>query len=202
MAGPVGSVPVAGLIRRVPVAGVDGPEFAAVLAAESEAAVGRLDPVAGVVLQLVWFDPGTGVAGRLLVVAHHVAIDGVSWRILLPDLAAVWAGIATGTEPPPAVVGTSMRRWASGLVQAARTRERVGELPLWQAMLAGPDPVLGTRRADPRIDAGTTVDTVVIQVPAGITETLLTTVPHRFHGSVEDGLLTALALAVTRWHHH
>ena len=32
--------------------------------------------------------------GRLLLTIHHLAIDGVSWRILLPDLAAAWAAIA------------------------------------------------------------------------------------------------------------
>src|SRR4030067_759399 len=51
----------------------------------------------GVVLvQAVWFDAGAGRAGRLLLVIHHLAVDGVSWRILVPDLAAAWGSIAAG----------------------------------------------------------------------------------------------------------
>ena len=42
----------------------------------------------GVMLQAVWFDAGEEDAGRLLLTIHHLAVDGVSWRILLPDLKA------------------------------------------------------------------------------------------------------------------
>ena len=47
-------------------------------------------------LQAVWFDAGARRAGRLLLTIHHLAVDGVSWRILVPDLAAAWAAIAGG----------------------------------------------------------------------------------------------------------
>ena len=56
--------------------------------AEFRQAEGRLDPQAGCMLQAVWF---TGTSeGRLLLVIHHLVVDGVSWRILVPDLAAAW----------------------------------------------------------------------------------------------------------------
>ena len=166
----MGSVSAEGLIRRVPVAAVVGDEFSAVVAGELDAAVARLDPAAGVVLQVVWFDPdpdpdpdagaGAGVGGRLLVVAHHVVVDGVSWRILVPDLAAAWARIEAGGEPEVAAAGTSMRRWAYGLVEAAHAVERVGELDLWRGMLGGADPVMGSRPLDPAVDVGATVGMV------------------------------------------
>ncbi len=56
------------------------------LAAEAEAAVARLDPDAGRVLEAVFFDRGPDSQGRLLLVAHHLVVDGVSWRILVDDL--------------------------------------------------------------------------------------------------------------------
>ena len=40
--------------------------------------------------------PGADAAGRLLLTIHHLVVDGVSWRILVPDLAAAWAAIARG----------------------------------------------------------------------------------------------------------
>ena len=85
------------------------------LPSEAQAAGLRLAPAAGVMLQAVWFDAGAHAAGRLLLSIHHLAIDGVSWRILLPDLAAAWAAIAGGgmAQLPPS--GTSLRRWAQRL---------------------------------------------------------------------------------------
>ncbi|MFE3322712.1 amino acid adenylation domain-containing protein [Nocardia sp. NPDC059195] len=201
---PAGSVPADRLIRRVSVESATGAAFAATLATELDAATGRLDPAGGVMLQIVWFDPETAgdaatSGGRVLLVAHHSVVDGVSWRILIPALAAAWSRITAAAEPESALVGTSMRRWAHGLVEAAHSRERVAELELWTGMLTGPDPVLGSRRLDPAVDLASTVDTVTIDLPAEVTETLLTTVPGKFHGTVNDGLVAALALALTTW---
>ena len=50
-------------------------------------------------LQAVWFDAGRETSGRLLLVIHHLAVDGVSWRILLPDLQAAWTAAVRGAAP-------------------------------------------------------------------------------------------------------
>ncbi|MFI6041549.1 non-ribosomal peptide synthase/polyketide synthase [Nocardia sp. NPDC051321] len=194
---PVGSVDVDGLLSRVSVAGVA--DLSAVVMSEMGTAVGRLAPTAGVMVQFVWLDAGSEQAGRLAVVAHHLAVDGVSWRILLPDLATAWHDIAIGETPALPRTGTSMRRWAHGLVEQAALPERVAELPWWRAVLDGPDPMLGTRPLDPAIDVMADVGHALVRIPASTTEALLTLVPTAFHGGVEDGLLAALATAVRRW---
>ena len=66
---------------------------------EHALAAGRLAPAAGVMLQAVWFDAGAARPGRLLLSIHHLAVDGVSWRILVPDLAAAWRAVAQGQSP-------------------------------------------------------------------------------------------------------
>ena len=188
---PVGSVSAAALIRRVVVTDSATQEFSAVLHTELAAARARLDPAAGVMVQVVWFDPAdAGEAGRLLVVVHHLVVDGVSWRVLVPDLAAGWARVAAGGEAGLAPVGTSMRRWARGLVEAARTPERVAELELWRDMAIGPDPVLGVRPVDPAVDGPASVHSVRVEVSAAVTEAVLTTrpaaVPRRCRRRVVD----------------
>ncbi|WFR73335.1 condensation domain-containing protein [Prescottella defluvii] len=60
-------------------------------------------------------------------------------------------------------------------------------------------PCLGARELDPSVDVGATTDRVEVELSAEVTRGLTTTVPRVFHGSVEDGLLSALALAVVRW---
>ncbi|MFJ9679415.1 amino acid adenylation domain-containing protein [Streptomyces sp. NPDC101194] len=190
-----GSVDVAPLIRRVACTGRWDEAWRERAAAELEAATDRLDLAAGVMAQFVWF--AGPESGRLLIVLHHHLVDGVSWRILLPDLAAAWESVRAGGTPEPAPVPTSLRRWAHALVDAAA--ERQDELPLWRSVVSGPDPLLGARRLDPAVDVMSTVEHVWLRLPETVTEALLTTLPGRFRGGVDDGLLTALSLAVAQW---
>ncbi len=115
---------------------------------ELDAAADRLDPDAGVMAQFVRFTSDTDV-DRLLIVLHHLVVDGVSWRILVPDLVAAWQRVSGGRPTPPAAVGTSLRRWLSGLADAATSPQRVAELPVWQEILRADEPVLGARPLDP-----------------------------------------------------
>ncbi|WP_131738712.1 non-ribosomal peptide synthetase [Actinomadura roseirufa] len=195
---PPGPARAAGLIRRVACDGRWDARWRDVAAAELDAANGRLAPTGGVMAQFVWFAPPEPEAGRLLIVLHHLVVDGVSWRILLPDLAAAWDRIRDGAPPVLPPGGTSMRRWAHALADTAADPARVAELPLWRSVLEGPDPLLGARRLDPAVDVASTVDAVWLRLPARLTATMLTALPAAFHGGVNDGLLAALALAVAR----
>ncbi|MBO2436066.1 amino acid adenylation domain-containing protein [Actinomadura nitritigenes] len=188
-----GAVDAAPLVRRVDVTGLEGGALRAVLAEQARAARDRLDPEAGTVAQLVWFDAGPGASGRLLLTLHHLVVDGVSWRILLPDLVTAWAG---GTLDP---VPTSFRRWAQRLVAEASDPSRTAELPLWEDVLATPDPVLGARPLAPKTDTFGTARHLTLALPADVTGPLLTDVPAAFHGRANDVLLTGLALAVAEW---
>ncbi|WP_146607641.1 non-ribosomal peptide synthetase, partial [Spongiactinospora gelatinilytica] len=99
------------------------------LAGEYRAAVDRLDPGAGRVLQVVWFDLGDA-PGRLLVVAHHLVVDGVSWRVLLPELAALLRGKTLTPVPVP------YARWARRLTAEAQEPAALAELDHWLSTLA------------------------------------------------------------------
>ncbi|MFC4950498.1 non-ribosomal peptide synthase/polyketide synthase [Pseudonocardia sp. GCM10023141] len=156
--------------------------------AELEAAADRLDPAAGRMLQVVHLD-GAEAGGRVLVVVHHLVVDGVSWRILVPDLLAA----AAGTPLPP--VGTSFRTWARGLAAA----DRSAELPFWYEVLGAPEPPLGSRAFDPALDTVGTTHDVEVRVPADVTAAVLTAVPEAFYARVDDVLLAALGTAVARW---
>ena len=83
-------------LHRVDVAGLDDAALRAAISEQAQAAELRLAPSAGTMVQAVWFDAGAQRTGRLLLTIHHLAVDGVSWRILVPDLAAAWAAIAPG----------------------------------------------------------------------------------------------------------
>jgi non-ribosomal peptide synthase protein (TIGR01720 family) len=162
-----------------------------------EAAQARLDPERGVVVQAVWTDAGPARPGRLLLLLHHLVVDGISWRVLLPDLAAAWEAVAAGVEPRLQPVRTSFRRWAQRLAAAAG--ERTGELPLWREALATPDPALGAGPLDPDRDTAHTARALSVTMPAEATEAVLGAVPAALHAEVNDVLLAAFATAVAGW---
>ncbi|MGP4092740.1 AMP-binding enzyme, partial [Streptomyces sp. KR55] len=107
-----GSVPVEDWVRRVEVSAAG---LTLALEEQVRAAVERLDPEAGVMLQATWLDAGPEAAGRLLLVVHHLAVDTVSWQALVPDLAEAYGALAAGRVPELAAVPTSFRHWAREL---------------------------------------------------------------------------------------
>ncbi|WP_280335102.1 non-ribosomal peptide synthetase, partial [Nocardia wallacei] len=194
-----GTVDVDALIERVEFdAAADDTELFEIASAALDSALDRLDPEAGVVIRFVWLDPsGADRAGRLVVIAHHLVIDGVSWRILVPDFVAAWGQLSSGQTPELAAPATSMRTWAHALERQAA--ERGAELDRWRAVVEGPDPLLTERPLDPVVDVSGVLERHRVEVSAETTRALLNTVPELFHGGVNDGLVTALALAVAKW---
>ena len=194
-----GAIRAAACVRRIDVSALDEGARRGCIAEQAQAAETRLGPEAGVMVQAVWFDAGAEQAGRLLLTIHHLAVDGVSWRILVPDLGAAFEAIAAGQSPALEPCGTSFRRWAQRLRAAAQEPARLEQLSYWKATLSEPDPVLTDQELEAERDTFATARHLRLMLPAGVTTALLTTVPAGFHGRVNDVLLTALVIAVAGW---
>ncbi|AEF38600.1 non-ribosomal peptide synthetase [Hoyosella subflava] len=165
------------LVRRVDAA--QGP-WEELFRAERHRVLDALDPYRGIMLQAVLFDMGPNVPGRVFLAIHHFAVDGVSWRTLVPELAAAVRG--DGIEPE----GTSFRAWATTLATSHRvpsTRD------VWLPALSAEEPVLGTR-ALTETDTVATMRSAHVRLPTRTTEKVLAS------GTVNDILLAALAFAV------
>ncbi|HEY1616911.1 MAG TPA: amino acid adenylation domain-containing protein [Streptosporangiaceae bacterium] len=194
-----GTASVAASVSRVSIAGLAPNALPARAADLARAARRRLDPGTGTMWQLMWLDAGPDRPGMLLVTLHHLVTDGVSWRILLPDLAAAWAGLRAGRpvrlDPAP----TSFRRWARQLARAADDPARAAELPAWTRICQAADPPVATRSLDPAIDTTDTAEQLTVRLPPEYAGPLLTAVPAAFHAGANDVLLAGLALAVAQW---
>jgi hypothetical protein len=55
----------------------------------------------GPIIRAVYFDLGAARPRRLLIVIHHLAVDGVSWRILLDDMQRAYEQLQRGEEVRP-----------------------------------------------------------------------------------------------------
>ncbi|MDT7642817.1 MAG: hypothetical protein QOC83_7105, partial [Pseudonocardiales bacterium] len=155
----------------------------------------------GVMLQAVFLDRTTATGqpapGRLVLAAHHLVVDGVSWRILIEDLATAWTQIHAGDSIELAAVPTSFRTWAQALVAESRSERRLAELEHWHDVLSQESVAvsIGRRPLQPG-DTCARSRSLQVSLPAEVTTRVLGTVPAAFHGSVNDVLLCALALAI------
>ncbi|MFI7291874.1 amino acid adenylation domain-containing protein [Streptomyces anulatus] len=152
-------------------------------------ATDALDPDDGVMLRAVW----RREARQLVLVAHHVVIDGVSWRILMDDLATAWRQYSAGAPVDIPPVGTSFRRWTQLLGRASFDADR-GH---YATPLPAADAPIG-RRALTAADTVERERTRTVSVGPGTTAALLGEIPAKFHAGVNDVLLTALAVALAR----
>ncbi|MDT5218858.1 MAG: hypothetical protein QOF15_963, partial [Mycobacterium sp.] len=173
-----GSVDAGGCLQSVDVL-----SYEALVGARS-----RLNPTAGVMLSALWVAP----AGQLVMIVHHLAVDGVSWRILLEDLNIAWAQHHSGQPVVLPAAGTSFARWAELLAEHARRPEVVGLADTWRqvaetpAALPAVQPAVDTYVSAGRLSASLDVET---------TRMLLGEVPAAFHTGVHEILLIAYGLA-------
>src|SRR2546429_4754830 len=196
---PAGAVDAGACLRRIDIGGLDASGGEACLCEHAGAAESRLSPAGGVLVLAVWFDAGAQRSGRLLLTIHHLGIDGVSWRILVPELAAAWSAVGGGGVPGLRARGTSFRRWAQWLELRAQDAACVGELSFWSGMLSERSLSLVDGALDASRDTIGTTGRLTLTLPAAVTQGLLTRVPAAFHCGIQHVLLTGLALAVAQW---
>src|SRR6201997_78543 len=196
---PAGAVDAASCLRRIDIGGLDAAGREGCICEHARAAESRLLPAAGVLVQAVWFDAGAQRSGRLLLSIHHLAVDGVSWRILVPELAAAWSAVAGGGVPALTARGTSFRRWSQWLELRAQDAACVGELSFWSGMLSERSLSLVDGALDAARDTIGTAGRLTLTPPAAGSQAVLTRVPAAFHCGIQHVLLTGLALAVAQW---
>ncbi|WP_433887488.1 amino acid adenylation domain-containing protein [Streptomyces sp. CA-111067] len=175
------------------VTGIPDPE------AEVRREAALLDPYSGRMLRAVWCDGGAGRQGRLLLVAHHLVVDGVSWRVLLEDLAVAYEDVRAGRTVRLDAVGTSFRAWALGA--AGSVANPAGRLAVWRKVLAGAAPRLAGRPLSAERDVLGATRKAVTRLPADLTREALLVAGSGGPGARLDTqrlLLAALAAALAR----
>ena len=182
------------------VTGLSEDELTERIAEWSGSASGGLDPWKGVNLRAAWFDRGPEHPGRLVLVAHHLVVDGVSWRVMAADLETAWTSLVESGRPEVVPTGTSYARWALDGAELARHPSVVGELPAWLRITEGWSDVLGTGPLEADQDTAGTLRTLVRELDSDTTEAVLGTVPALYHAGVDDVLLAGLSVAVATHH--
>ena len=189
-----------------------GPARQAHLAAVANRTQASLHLSDGPLLRAVLFTCGEQESKRLLLVIHHLAVDGVSWRILLEDLQSAYQQCRQGQPIKLPAKTTAFRDWARWLADQG-VKQVEAERAWWAQVVhdaAAHTPVdLPTDfpqqggaeqgKFAPSQNSFASADQVLCTLSAAETDALLHQAPAAYHTQVNDLLLTALARTMSKW---
>ncbi|UNB65885.1 non-ribosomal peptide synthetase [Pseudomonas syringae pv. helianthi] len=135
---------------------------------------------------------------RLLLVIHHLVVDGVSWRVLLDDLQSAYRQSSEAMPVRFAAKTSALRDWAARLQAYAGNESLREELHVWQRQLGGPAAQLPCHNPSGG-QQNRHAQTVSVRLDAERTRQLLQQAPSAYRTQVNDLLLTALADVICRW---
>ena len=192
-----GPEPVA-TIMQVDLSAVSLSDQGAAIATRATALGARLNVTDGPLLRAAHFDMGPGVPGRLLFVIHHLAVDGVSWRILLEDLESAYWSLQENR--PVLLTGktTSYGAWAERFAKYTSSEARQRSQDYWRQ-------VIEARVAPLPIDyvggdnLEGTADVVREHLAEEETQALLQDVSAAYGARINEVLLSALARSLSSW---
>ena len=149
-------------------------------------------------MRVGFFDLGVHQPSRLLIVIHHLVVDGVSWRILLEDLQTAYQQIGWGEQVQLPAKTTSFQQWSQKLQEYARSTALQQELDYWCRQSRKPSISLPVD-----IPGGENIMASVDSVSSTLsfleTQALLKEVPQIYNTQINDVLLTALVQAFAQW---
>src|SRR5260370_5823961 len=155
-----------------------------------------LDLENGPILRVTLFEKGRHQPHGLLLVIHHLVVDGVSWRILLEDLQKGYRELERGENMDFGSKSTSFKEWAEALKEYAQSEEINSELDYWLQQQA-------ELHIEPEFMRGqaTTQSSraVTVSLTKPETQSLLQSGANAHKDQTLAALLVALGQAFLRW---
>ncbi|WP_182274853.1 non-ribosomal peptide synthetase [Bacillus velezensis] len=157
----------------------------------------RMDIEKGPLLKAGWFKTRSG--DYLFITVHHLAVDGVSWRILLEDLSAAYTQAVKGqpVQLPPKT--DSFKQYAVRLSEYAKSSKLMREEEYWRFIEEETAAELPYEKPQHQTGADSIRQTVSFTLTEEETSVLLQQVNRAYHTDTQDILLTAAALALRDW---
>ena len=158
-----------------------------------------LNITTGPLIRVALFRLAPEQPGRMLIAVHHLAIDGVSWRVLLEDLETAYTQLDRGASVSLPPRTTPFSRWAASLGGGGPDRSDVVELPYWERVGSPESLRLPRDLAASGDDVAEHAHTVVAILDVAETRALLQDVPAAYATQINDALLAALAESMRAW---
>ena len=191
-----GTVSAGDLLTGVALANATAAELTSSITDSARRVTDEIDPHLGAMVRAVWFS-GAERGEVLLITVHHLAVDVVSWHIMLGDIASAWSAVKSGNTPKTLPEFTSYRRWSELMWERAATPEVAAQRDWWTTQVRDPDPALGERYPDPTRDTWSTLRVAPVVAPVDVTERVLATLTRE--EGMQEFLLAATTMAIASW---
>ncbi|MEQ9672404.1 amino acid adenylation domain-containing protein [Coleofasciculus sp. G2-EDA-02] len=183
-------------LSEIDLSGIPAAEQESLLETTASELQASLNLAEGLILRVALFHLGDNQSNRLLIVIHHLAVDGISWRILLEDLEQIYQQLSQGEAVQPPAKTYSFQQWSESLQDYARSQQLQQERNYW---LSTSD--YSSLPIDYPQGANTVglAETVSVALNVEETRALLQEVPLAYQTQINDVLLTALVQTFTEW---
>jgi non-ribosomal peptide synthase protein (TIGR01720 family) len=160
-----------------------------------------LDLQRGVLMRAAEYDLGSARGRRLLLVIHHLVVDGVSWRTLLTDLERAYEQLAQGQALSLGFKTTSYKRWSEALRQYSREEQVKQESAYWCSEARKNVGVLPRDNSQVQEESNTvdTLRSVTMTLEEEETRELLQDIPSVYNTQINDVLLTVAGQVFGEW---
>jgi non-ribosomal peptide synthase protein (TIGR01720 family) len=172
----------------------------------SNQAQASLDIANGLIVRFVLFRDSSETEEDLLVAIHHMAVDGVSWRVLAEDIQTLANHLTKSNSLPEKSLlpskTSSFKTWSESLAKYSEThsKEAAKEDQFWSGLVTkiASVPSLGVA-LDKVEDTIDTVASTEMSLSEAETAALLGHVCSLYHAQINDVLLAGFALALIAW---
>jgi len=157
-----------------------------------------LDISRGPIFRVAYFDLGEGRTDRILIAIHHLAVDGVSWGILLEDFQEAYRQLIQGGRARLSPKTSSFRLWSMRLRDYASSETLRREVAYWSDLSKTTVPRLPADFSEGR-NTEDSAESVAVSLTPEETRALLREVHGAYRTDINDILLAALARALSSW---
>lgn len=149
-------------------------------------------------LKVKFFKTPSEKNDKLLIIVHHLCIDGISWRILFEDLYTAYSQLSKGEKAKLSEKTTSFKDWSKKLIELSESKILKDESEYWLSLTHANVSEISTDKLS-GINTAESADTISAELDSNYTQLLLKEVPKAYNTQINDILLAALVLSNFKW---
>jgi non-ribosomal peptide synthase protein (TIGR01720 family) len=147
--------------------------------------------------QTLFFKSGQGNQNKMLLIAHHLLVDYISWQILVSDLESIYGQLSREEQIALSLKTTSYPKWGNHLIQLANSGEFDDEIEFWKEQIHS-EKIRIDIDSDLPIDEKS-IKTLVLEIDSAAMENLIRNSNEAYHTKTEELLIAALMLGFEKW---
>ncbi|WP_430909645.1 amino acid adenylation domain-containing protein, partial [Maribacter sp. 2-571] len=152
----------------------------------------------GEVFKMVLMEtPDYEIKNRLFLVANHLVIDGVSWRILIDDMSLLLEQIDSNKEIDLGKKGSSYREWVNALKEYAESKRVISQYSYWKSLQSSYSEIPVDMVVEQSLYSNVAGHNVKLDKES--TALLLQKTNQAYGTEINDILLCGLAMAINEW---